>query len=308
MLIPEEQCGVEARALRDPRARHAGFLAFLALSVVIFLPTIVMLWRQALTDARYSHTIFIPLLSAAIICLESRKIFAHCCYCLTAAGPLFLVLIGYAFLRSSLPLLHTPASAYAPAIALMAVWITGFWLFYGTRALKAAGFPLVFLLWMVPLPPIVMDKAVHVLQSGSADVTYGLFRLTGVPVSRQGFTLSFPTVDIQIAAECSGIRSTIALFITGLLAGHLFLRTYWRQLCLALLIVPVVIFKNAVRIATITTLGMYVNPGFFHGRLHRYGGLPFSLLALGILMPLLFVLHKSEQQKARLGQDVVGGR
>jgi exosortase/archaeosortase family protein len=81
-----------------------------------------------------------------------------------------------------------------------------------------------------------------------------------------------------------------------MIAGHLFLQSNWRKAMFSLLTVPVVIFKNAVRIVTISCLGIYVDPGFLHGRLHRYGGLPFSLLSLAILAPLLFALQKKDSQ------------
>ena len=113
---------------------------------------------------------------------------------------------------------------------------------------------------------------------------------------RRGFQLSLPGADIKIAEQCSGIRSSIALFITALLCGQIFLRSGWSRLSLALLAIPVAIFKNAVRVATISYLGAYVDVAFFYGRLHRYGGLPFSLLALAILLPVLFALHKFESR------------
>jgi exosortase/archaeosortase family protein len=51
-------------------------------------------------------------------------------------------------------------------------------------------------------------------------------------------------------------------------------------------------FKNAVRIVTIAWLGIHVNPNFFHGQLHRQGGLPFSLLAVALLGLLLWMLRR----------------
>jgi hypothetical protein len=54
-------------------------------------------------------------------------------------------------------------------------------------------------------------------------MTYARFKLFGVPVFRQGFRFSLPGVEIEIAKECSGIRSSVALYNTGLLIGHVFL-------------------------------------------------------------------------------------
>jgi exosortase len=179
-------------------------------------------------------------------------------------------------------------------VAIVLVWMAGFVLCYGMKSFRAALFPLLCLLMMIPIPTIALEKIVVALQEGSAVMTYALFKLMAVPVLWQHFKFSLPGVEIEIAKECSGIRSSLALFITSILAGHVFLQSNWRRLSFSLFTVPVVIFKNAVRIVTISCLGVYVDAGFLHGRLHRYGGLPFSLISLAILLPLLFALQKSE--------------
>jgi exosortase len=152
---------------------------------------------------------------------------------------------------------------------------------------------------MAPIPEAVLDKVVFALQKGSAEMTYALFKLFGVPVFWQGFRFSLPGVEIEIAKECSGIRSSLALFITGMLAGHLFLQSGWRKVVLCLSTIPIAIFKNAVRIVTLSSLGVYVDRGFLFGRLHHQGGLLFALIALAIFAPLLFTLQKSESRSQR---------
>ncbi|MGD0137208.1 MAG: exosortase/archaeosortase family protein, partial [Bryobacteraceae bacterium] len=179
-------------------------------------------------------------------------------------------------------------------LAMVLVWAAGFLLFYGGPAFLSALFPLCFLLWMVPLPTVALDGIVVALRKGSAVMSYGLFRLFGVPVFWQHFKFLLPGVQIEIAEECSGIRSSLAMLITSLLAGHVLLQSNWRRGLFSLFTIPVVIFKNAVRIVTLSCLGVYVDPGFLHGNLHRYGGLPFSLVSLAILVPLLLALQKSE--------------
>jgi exosortase/archaeosortase family protein len=97
-------------------------------------------------------------------------------------------------------------------------------------------------------------------------------------------------VDIEIAEECSGIHSGLSLLIAGLLLGQVFLRSRLKRLCFILFVIPIAIFRNAVRIVTIAWLGINVSSDFFHGALHREGGLPFSLLALALMASLLWLL------------------
>jgi len=196
------------------------------------------------------------------------------------------------------------------AVLIVLSWIATFIVFYGTGPLRAAAFPLLFLFLMSPLPGVVMEAAVSLLQKGSAETCYVLFRLIQLPVLRHGFQFSLPGVDIEVAKQCSGIHSALSLFISGLLAQHFLLRDVWKKACFTLCIIPIAIFKNGVRIVTITWLGIRVNPDFLHGSLHRRGGLPFSFLALALMALLLWVLRRpfafsrTHHPLERLGSDV----
>jgi exosortase len=187
---------------------------------------------------------------------------------------------------------HNTDRLSADAALIVLAWIAMFIFFYGASSFKAAAFPLLFLILMSPLPVAAAEHIVSALQKGSAVTCYALFRLMGVPVIRHGFLFSLPGVDIEVAEQCSGIHSGLSLFIAGLLAEHVLLQGYWRKACFILCIVPVAILKNAVRIVTIAWLGIHVNPDFFHGALHRQGGLPFSLLSLAMLAVLLWLLRR----------------
>jgi len=105
---------------------------------------------------------------------------------------------------------------------------------------------------------------------------------------------SLPMFAIEVADACSGIRSSIALLLTGLLAGHMFLRDSWAKACVVAAILPVTILKNGIRIVTLSMLAIHVDPEFLTGQLHHEGGVVFFVLGLVILAPVLAVLRKSE--------------
>jgi exosortase len=185
------------------------------------------------------------------------------------------------------------------ALSFVFCWVGGLGLFYGGAAWKAAAFPILFLLFMVPIPTILLDKVVHFLQAWSADVAYIFFGLTGVPLYRDGFLFHLPGLTIEVAKECSGIRSSISLFLVSLLAGHLMLRKNWRKGVLTLSIVPIAIVKNAVRIVTLSLLGVYVDPRILGSMAHRSGGIPIFLLALVLLGGVLWLLRRGEKKEIK---------
>jgi exosortase len=121
------------------------------------------------------------------------------------------------------------------------------------------------------------------------------FDVLGVPVLQEGFVFHLAHFTIEVAKECSGIRSSLALLILALVVGYLFLRTPWKRLLLVIAGLLIMIVKNGVRIATLTILAEYVDPGFLYGRLHREGGVVFFLLGLLLLLPVLWLLQRGEK-------------
>jgi len=185
-------------------------------------------------------------------------------------------------------------------LALLFAWIAGFALLFGRSALKNARFSLLFLLLMVPLPDSLLNYVIYYLQKGSADVAEMIFDLAGVPALRDGFVFHLAHLSIEVAKECSGIRSSLALLILALLVGHLFLRTAWKQAVFVAVGLVLMIVKNGIRIATLTILAQYVDSSFLVGRLHHEGGVVFFLIGLLLLFPVFWLLQRSEGRSRTL--------
>jgi exosortase len=189
------------------------------------------------------------------------------------------------------------------ALGVVLAWAGSFAFFFGTNALGAARFPFLFLLFMIPLPEPLLGQTIFLLQEGSSAVAAFLFNLFGVPFLRQGFDFALPGVAIRVAEECSGIRSCLALVIMSVLAGHMLLHKFRNKIIVCVLVVPLALFKNGLRIVTLSTLAVYVDAAFLHGRLHQYGGMVFFVIALGPLTVLLFLFQRNENTKTRLDED-----
>src|ERR1051325_5116946 len=99
--------------------------------------------------------------------------------------------------------------------------------------MRHLGFPASFLVLMVPFPSALTNWIEMFFQHTSADAASFLFNLTGMPVFREGLVFHLPGIAIEVAKECSGTHSTLVLFITSLLAGHLFLRSRWKKTLVA---------------------------------------------------------------------------
>jgi exosortase len=275
--------------------RSAGFAALLAAGAVFYWSPLTELVKLALSDDTYSHILLVPMLSAGLVWMNRRAVFARAGSSIAAAAACFLTGALLCALRNRLDLLPSGGKLLTISMlsAVLMAW-SAFLLCFGARAFRTALFPMLFLLLAVPLPAAWIDRLILWLQQGSSDVTYWLFRATGTPVFRRGFIFTVPGQTIEVAQECSGIRSSLALLITCLLAGYLFLRTGWARLVLLVAAVPMLIIKNGIRIVTLTLLSIHVDPGFLRGRLHHQGGFVFFVLGLVILWPLLRWLQRVE--------------
>jgi exosortase len=187
-------------------------------------------------------------------------------------------------------------------LGVVTIWIGAFVTFFGLQATRVALFPLGSLVFMIPLPEALLSHIITALQYASADMVDVLFQLTSLPVLREDLSFILPGLSIEVARECSSIRSSMALLITSTLVSHLLLRRWWSKAVVVLLVFPLAIFKNGVRIVTLTLLTLYVDKGFMKGGLHTRGGAVFFGLACVVLLLILVGLRRLEARQAGQGQ------
>ena len=275
------------------KRRHAVLLlAWLTSVALLWVPLCAMV-HLSLNDSRYSHLIVIPFLSAGLFYWKRKRIFLEVDWC-PRFGLALLALGAAVAAAGRLPWLGESERLSVAVFGVVVIWTAGFVLCYGAHAFKGAQFPILFLLLMAPIPQPAMERTIFFLQTGSADISYAFFRLAGIPTFRHGFTFELPVTSIEVAQECSSIHSAWALFISGVLVGHVTLKSFWSKCCLSALTLPIAVFTNAIRIFTLWWLSANVDIGFMFGNLHHRGGALFSLISISILLALVAILRKSE--------------
>lgn len=289
----------ESAAQMDMK-RTALFLAFVAVAALMFYGPFKDMMRTALRSEYYSHIVLIPFVSAYLLFVRRKEIFAHIEYAFVpgaAVAGAGVLLYGIARMVP-MGLNKNDLAAFVTLAALFFV-VGAFILLFGLRAFRAARFALLFLLFMVPVPTALMDGMIRVLQVGSTEFVALLFAIAPVPVLREGFVFHLPNISIEVAPQCSGIRSSMALVITSVLAGHMFLKSGWNKALLVLAVIPVTMLKNGIRIITLSLFAVYVDTRILtNSALHTDGGVVFFVLALLLMAPILFVLRRSEHKKS----------
>ncbi len=178
--------------------------------------------------------------------------------------------------------------------ALVTWWMASVVFCFGWRAVQSFALPLCFLFLLVPVPNAVLSVLVRWLQYGSAWTAAWLFRVAGEPVQRSGIFISLAKLNIEVAEECSSIRSSCLLAITTIVLAQLFLRSWWRKALLIAAAIPLSVAKNGLRIFTIAELGTRVDPGFLNGKLHHEGGIVFLGIAAAAVVAILLLLRRTE--------------
>jgi len=183
------------------------------------------------------------------------------------------------------------------ALAMLAIvlsWVGSFVLCFGHEAARRVLFSLLFLFGLVPLPDVAMNYIVALLQEGSAWSAHALFAAFGVPVVQHGVLLTIPNLTIQVAQECSSIRSSSLLLVTAIISAKVLLRSPWHRILVIVLAIPLSVAKNGLRIFSIAMLGTRVDPAYLTGNLHRQGGILFFMVALVGISVAIAVVRRRE--------------
>jgi exosortase C (VPDSG-CTERM-specific) len=274
--------------------RFAGWCIYL----VILCGAFALPLREFVTFARHSevhsYVLLIPFVTVYLLYIRWRHLSRELS---TAWGyALLFALAGTGALSTSLYFTELGQNDYMTLIALSFVCfvIAGAFLFLGRKWAHSAMFPLFFLAFMIPLPEAVVDSLENASKEASAEVANWLFLISGTPALRVGTVFQLPGISIMVAKECSGIRSSLVLVITSLLAANMFLRTTWRRALLVGAVIPLGLLRNGFRILVISLLCVHIGPEMIDSPIHRRGGPVFFVASLIPLFVVLWWLRRGE--------------
>jgi exosortase len=283
-------------------AQHqAGFALLWAVTLLLGWRPLVDTIALSLRDDEYTYILLILPISAALIFMERRPLRTMVTWDLRMGAALFAFAALFACLGLIRRAALTPdAMLSITMLAVLSSWAAGFVLCFGRRAARSVLFPLIFLLGLVPIPRAALNLIVVLLQQGSANSAHWLFSAWGVPVAQRGVLLSIPGLTVQVAQECSSIRSSSMLLLMTIVVAQLLLRAPWRRALLIAFVIPLSVAKNGLRIFTIAMLVTRVDPSYFTGKLHREGGFIFLTVALLAVLAALWILRRQERSEIHI--------
>jgi exosortase len=286
-----------------PATRHATirFVFFVGVLSLVFASAWGRMLRDALADRLHSYAIAIPFICAWVVWqdrLRATRVPAD----RTGRAP--AVALGIAALAAGVFAVAGVRNGWIDPgsvswlSAQMLAWVLGIWAaafwFFGVPLMRAFAFAAGFLVFTIPIPAPLVDLIEIGLQHGSAWMVEIVFKASGVTYHRTEREFWLPFLRFEVAQECSGIRSTIVLFITSVLGSYLLLRAWWRRTLLALAVIPLGLARNTLRICVITLLTAHVDPTIIDSPLHHRGGPLFFAISLVPLFAMLWWFRRQE--------------
>lgn len=154
----------------------------------------------------------------------------------------------------------------------------------GPKALKSQWFPLFFMLFLIPLPSVVVDALTLPMKTAVSIVTEEILYWFDYPISRTGVTLQIGKYQLLVADACAGLHTLFTLEAMGLLYLNVVERdSTFRNLTLAMLIIPISFTANVIRVITLTLITYYLGNEAGQGFLHGFAGMLLFVVALMLI-------------------------
>lgn len=261
--IPGRTSSSDATNLRALAIAALAALAALAFLFADALRELEHLWRHR---EEYSHGYFIPAISLFIIWHQRHNILATG---LRGSWLGWWVLLAglVMFLMGHLGTIYV-IEHYAFVVVLCGLA----WSLAGTAAMRYLWVPLVFLLFMVPLPPFLYNNLSQKLQLISSELGVAVIRWFGISVFLEGNVIDLGSYRLQVVEACSGLRYLFPLTSFGFLAAYLFHAPFWQRAIVFLSTIPITVLMNSLRIGVIGVLVDRYGTAMAEGFLHAFEG------------------------------------
>jgi len=249
---------------------------FLLGYLALFAPTYYRLAHTSWASDDQGHGPMI--IGASVWLIWSKRHLLFDRVAVPAVGPAFALLVPallvYALGRSQ-------AVGELEALAQIPVLAAGILLLAGTRGLKLVWFPVVFLIFAVPIPGVLAQAITLPLKMAVSVVAEQVMYWMQYPIGRSGVTLTVGPYQLLVADACSGLNSLFTLESLGLLYMNIMdYKSKTRNFLLAFMIIPISFVSNVIRVITLILLTYHFGDEVGQGFAHSFSGLVLFAVAL----------------------------
>ncbi len=250
---------------------------FGGLLLLCYAPILYRMGQQWANDENMGHGFFVPVV-AGYIAWQRRDTLATIPRKSNGWGLALVIWGAFQALAATLG-----AEIFTARLAFLIALVGTILYLGGTKWVKALGFPLALLLFMIPIPAILYAALTLRLQTLASQLGEVMIGWMGIPVLRAGNTLQLPSQTLDIAEACSGIRSLLSLGFLSLVYAYFTDKRIWMRWALLAATIPIAIGANGVRVA-VTGLLSEINTQLAQGAYHEAEGYVVFIVALAALI------------------------
>jgi len=259
----------------------------------LYGPVLIRMVVQWWQDPDYSHGFVVPLFVGYVLYQRRHQL---------SRVPLEPSNLGLPVMFGAIGLLlagSLGAELFVARFSLLFL-LGGMLLFFaGWKMLRAVAFPLAFLALMIPLPAIIYNQITFPLQLLASRVSSSGLELVGVPVLREGNVLVLPNYSLEVVEACSGIRSLMSLIALAVAYGYFVEKRNWVRITLVVLMVPIAVASNAMRVMGAGVLTYWFGPRAAEGYFHLFQGWLIFVSAVACMLLVHWLLsHLTPLRKA----------
>ena len=266
------------------------FLVFITAFLYCYLPTFKGLINTWSNSEEYSHGFFIIPLCGYIVWTKWQTLIKI---------PIRPSIWGLPVVVFSLLLYVVGKYAGIGTVASVSLvpFVAGsVWFLFGFAMLVELAFPVVFLLFMIPIPSQIFSALTIPLQLFVSKASVMAAQLFQIPIYREGNVIHLPDYTMQVVQACSGLRSMISLLTLSAIFSYLTVKSNMRRSVLFLSGIPIAIFVNVVRVWLTILVYYFFDYNLAEGTVHTVFGVFIFVLALALLFGMKGVLSIWEKE------------
>jgi exosortase len=262
------------------------FLSF----TLLFGHAIVGMIRDWSINENYSHGFLVPFITGYMIWLKKEQLIK------IDSNPsnlgLLVILVGMGVFIIG----NIGAELFITRTAIVITTIGLCIYSFGIRAATAIAVPLIYLMFMIPLPAIIWNKIAFPLQLFSANLTASVVHQLGIPILREGNILSLPNTTLEVVDACSGLRSLTSMLALSAPFAYIVKISNTSRWLLFLSAIPIAVTVNILRLTCTAMLATYIGPEAAKGFLHDLSGILVFVVAFMMLYGLFRLIQRAEKK------------
>lgn len=243
-----------------------------------FHPALAYLFRTWTTSEEYSFGILVPFIAAYLV-WQRREQLASTPFAPNWAGVAVLAVGLAAGVVGHIATAQT-VQAYALVLALAGLALA----LAGGPAFRLLAAPLGMLVFMLPLPDLLLRELSATLQLLSSQIGVAMIRMAGVSVYLEGNVIDLGTMKLQVVEACSGLRYMLPLLTLGCITAYFFRAPAWQRIALIVSTIPITVLMNSARIALIGVTSERFGRAAAEGFLHDFEGWAIFMSCLAVLL------------------------